>query len=209
MAQVNTYLAIKYGVTLGQGNGSVGNNGNAYNYVASDASVVWDATANNAYAYNITAIGRDDASALNQKQSQSVNTGFQPVIGLGDIATSNSTNTQTFTADKSFLAWGSNNDAATFGTAYAPTSYTPPPGYFRLSRVWKVQETGSVGTVKIKGPGNANLLLVDNDGDYTNGGTTEVPLVGGIGTVDFSSGQYFTFGAEATAPGGVPTLAFG
>ena len=203
MAQVNTYLAIKYGVTLGQGNGSVGNNGNAYNYVASDASVVWDATANNAYAYNITAIGRDDASALNQKQSQSVNTGFQPVIGLGDIATSNSTNTQTFTADKSFLAWGSNNDAATFGTAYAPTSYTPPSGYFRLSRVWKVQETGSVGTVKIKGPGNANLLLVDNDGDYTNGGTTEVPLVGGIGTVDFSSGQYFTFGAEATAPGGV------
>ncbi len=188
---------------MGQGNGSVGNNGNAYNYVASDASVLWDATANNAYAYNITAIGRDDASALNQKQSQSVNTGFQPVIGLGDIAASNSANTQTFAADKSFLAWGSTNDAATFGIDYTPTSYTPPSGYFRLSRVWKVQETGNVGTVKIKGPGNANLLLVDNDGDYTNGGTTEVPLVGGIGTVDFSSGQYFTFGAEATAPGGV------
>ena len=72
-----------------------------------------------------------------------------------------------------------------------------------MARVWKVRETGTVGTVAIQAPVKANLLLVDDDGNFTNGGTTEVALTDGLGSVDFSNGQYFTFGSELVAPGGV------
>src|SRR5205085_9757704 len=85
MQQVNTYLAIKWSATLGQGNGFVGNNGNNYNYVASDASVIWNATTNTTYKYDIAGVGRDDASGLNQKQSASVNLGNILTIGNGAI----------------------------------------------------------------------------------------------------------------------------
>ncbi|MBO0614634.1 hypothetical protein [Thiothrix fructosivorans] len=201
MAQVNSYLAIKYGATLGQGNGHVRKNGNNYNYVTSTGSVIWDATANANYAYDIASIGRDDASALNQKQSQSVNAGFQPTLGLGEIAISNTTNVNTFADNLSFLVWGNNNDATTFGTAYAPNSYTPTTGYYRMARVWKVQETGTVGNVKVQAAG-AKHLLVSTDPTFATG-VTEIATSNGIATIDFSNGQYFTFGAELTAPGGV------
>ncbi|WGZ95557.1 MAG: hypothetical protein QJT81_06100 [Candidatus Thiothrix putei] len=201
MAQVNSYFAIKYGVTLGQGNGHVRNNGNQYNYVANDGSVIWDATTNTAYGYDIAGIGRDDASALKQKQSRSVNAGFQPVIGLGEIAATNAANTGTFAADSSYLVWGGNNGTTGYATTYAPNSYTPTTGYYRMNRVWKVQESGTIGEVKVQAAG-AKHLLVSNDPTFATG-VTEIATSNGVATVDFANGQYFTFGAELTAPGGV------
>jgi uncharacterized repeat protein (TIGR01451 family) len=190
--RVNSYLALKYGVTLNPIDDEAGIEDG--DYVASDGTTVaWDHSANSAYHNNVGGIGRDDNSALDQRKSNSVNSGFQPVIDNGAA----------FSADKSFLVWGSDTGAASFGTAYAPTSYTPTTGYYRMNRIWKVQETGTVGTVQVQGPANANLLLVDNDGNYANGGVTEVPLTNGAGSFNFASGQFFTFGAEATAPGGV------
>ena len=138
IAKINSYLAIKYAITLGQGNGHVGKNGNNYNYVATDGTVIWDATANSTYAYNIAGIGRDDAEDLVQKQSQSIQTGFQPVIGLGPITATNAANSGSFSANKSYLLWGDNGQAATFAVSYSPTSFTPAAGYFRMNRVWKV-----------------------------------------------------------------------
>ena len=108
MARVNTYLAIKYGVTLGQGNGAVGANGLNTNYVATDGStVIWNALGNQIYKYNIAGLGRDDAEGLSQKQSQSVNAGLQVTIGNGNqIGATNAANASTFAADKSYLVWG-------------------------------------------------------------------------------------------------------
>ena len=204
--RVNSYLALKYGVTLR----TVDSDATIIegDYLAANSTLkVWDYTANRAYHNNVAGIGRDDASALNQKQSRAVNDGFQPAIGLGDIAATNGANPSTFTADKSYLVWGSDNGAPSFGTAYTPSSFTPSvSSYYRMARVWKVQATGAVDTVSIQGPSIANLLLVSNDPTFTTG-VTEIVLTRGRATYNFSSGQYFTFGAEDTLTAGVYRLA--
>ncbi|MCB0188444.1 MAG: choice-of-anchor D domain-containing protein, partial [Caldilineaceae bacterium] len=106
-----------------------------------------------------------------------------------------------FAADKSYLLWGNNGQAASYGAGYTPNSFIPAAGYFRMNRVWKVAETGTVGAVNVMHP-TADHLLVSSDPTFA-GGVTEVALSGGSATVDFTNGQYFTFGKELTAPGGV------
>jgi uncharacterized repeat protein (TIGR01451 family) len=194
--RIESYLALKYGITLDQST--------AQNYLAGDGTtLVWDATAHAAYSNNIAGIGRDDASALNQKQATSTNSGFQPVIGLGTIAASNTANNNIFSANRNFLVWGSNSQAASFGVSYSPTSFTPAAGYYRMNRIWKVQETGTVGNVVVQATG-ADHLLVSSDPTFATG-VTEIDMSSGSATVDFSNGQYFTFGRELRAPGGVAT----
>ncbi len=56
--QIQSYLAIKYGVTLDQTT--------ATNYITSTGVTVWDATGNSSYKNNITGVGRDDGSGLDQ-----------------------------------------------------------------------------------------------------------------------------------------------
>ncbi|MCE7989583.1 MAG: choice-of-anchor D domain-containing protein [Caldilinea sp. CFX5] len=192
--RIESYLALKYGITLDQST--------AQNYVAGDGTtVVWDAIAHAAYSNNIAGIGRDDASALKQKQATSTNPGFQPTIGLGTIAASNAANSNSFAANRNFLVWGSNNQAASYGVGYTPTSFTPAAGYFRMNRVWKVQETGTVGNVVVQGSG-ADHLLVSSDPTFATG-VTEIAFSSGSATVNFTNGQFFTFGRDITAPGGV------
>lgn len=66
--QVESYLAIKYGITLDQTT--------ATNYVYSNGSIIWNAASAGVYKNNIAGIGRDDSSGLSQLRSQSVtNTG--------------------------------------------------------------------------------------------------------------------------------------
>lgn len=197
--RIHTYFAVKYGITFDNG---------ATNYVATDGTtVIWDATTNSGYKNNIAGIGRDDAEALNQKQSLSINSGFQPTIGLGAIAATNTANTNTFSANKSYLIWGDNGQAASYAASYTPSSFTPAAGYYRMSRVWKVQETGTITNVVVQAA-NANHLLVSSDPTFASG-VTEVAFNSGSATVNFANGQYFTFGQEATGPGGVATnLAF-
>ena len=130
---------------------------------------------------------------LNQQKSNSVNS---------DSVVTIENNSGTFTADNSFLVWGNNDQAATFSTSYSPTDFTPAAGFFRMDRVWKVQETGTVGTVTVEND-TADYLLVSNDPSFAPGATQEIALSGGSATVDFTDGQYFTFGANAAAPGGV------
>ncbi len=206
--RVNSYLALKYGVTLRP----VDSDATIIegDYLATNGTTkVWDYTANRTYHNNVAGIGRDDAGALNQKQSRSVNDGFQPVIGLGTIAANNGANPSTFVADKSYLVWGSDNGAPSFGIAYAPSTFTPSiPNYYRMTRVWKVQATGAVETVRVQGPAIANLLLVSNDPTFTTG-VTEIPLTSGRGAYNFTSGQYFTFSAEDTLTAGTYRLAVG
>ena len=64
---VNASTNPKYGITLSQTT--------AQNYIDSLGTAFWSATVNTGYTRNITVIGRDDTTTLNQKQSQSVNAG--------------------------------------------------------------------------------------------------------------------------------------
>ncbi len=123
--QVESYLAIKYGMTLAQTS--------ATNYVASDDTVIWDATTNSTHNNDIAGIGQDDEAALNQTQTRSVNT--DSIVTIGNVSAM---------GDLEFLVWGNNDGAATW------TSPGAPAGYQILSRQWSVQENnGDVGTVEI------------------------------------------------------------
>ena len=202
LQRVNSYLAIKYGITYLNAAGTA-----VPDYLAADASTIWNATTNTGYNNNIAGIGRDDASALQQKQSKSVNSGFQVTVGLGGIAASNAANSNTFSANKSYEIWGDNGQAASYGVSYAPTSFSPAGGYYRMNRVWKVQETGTVGNVVVQST-SGDHLLVSSDPTFATG-VTEIDMSSGSATVNFTNSQYFTFGTEQIAPGGVAAaLAF-
>ncbi|HEV3410852.1 MAG TPA: T9SS type A sorting domain-containing protein, partial [Puia sp.] len=201
--QIESYLAIKHGVTLDQ---TI-----AQDYLASDGSTKsWDATLNAGNNNNIAGIGRDDLTALNQKQSQSNNTanyGNLVTIGLGSIAATNSANANTFASDKSFEVWGDDGGSVVFSTAVSGTSM------YRMTRLWRVQETGTVGSVLVSvpatafSPGVTSVILIQSSDAILNSADNLVSLtLNGSnyqGTVDFANGDYFSFAQIAPAPGAV------
>ncbi len=217
-SKIQSYLALKYGITLSRDNDGDGTSGEVISgsvlegdYVASNGTTrIWNSDAT--YQNNIAAIARDDASGLNQKQSQSQNSGIQPVMGNVNIAATNAANTNNFSADLSALVWGSDAGSASFATSFAFGGLNN-----RMARIWKVQETGTVGTVKVALPasqitGSITQLnfVVSSDATFDGSDTrTAMTLetLGGVqyytATVDFTTGQFFTFAAFVTAPGGV------
>ncbi len=183
--RIESYLAIKYGITLD--NSAGGLNGN---YVDSSGSVLWDAVANAAFHRNVAGIGADEDTALLQKQSRSEAEGGIVTVALGaTVEASNVDNTTDFDDDKDYLLWGNNGTDAipSLIDDGAPTG-TCPQVFRRLDRDWKVVNIGSVGTVSvsfdmstISNENNFDLLIdTDGDGDYT--GVT--PITTGVLTDD-------------------------
>lgn len=201
--RVNTYLAIKYGITL--------NNGNTSYIATNGTTTVWDATANATHKSNIAGIGRDDDEILNQKQARSVNTGFQVTIGLGSIDSTNTANTNNFADDISYLVWGDDNASAIFNTPFNFNGVN-----YRTARTWKVQETGTVGSVMIAIPESSipdptvAYLVLSSDAGF-DGADQFIQLTAAtinnvkyrIANVDLTNGQYFTFADFVRSPGGV------
>jgi hypothetical protein len=216
LRQVHSYMALKYGITM------------AGDYIATDGTTsYWTAASNTGYLNNITGIGRDDNTRLYQKQSRSVNTaanGNMVVMSVGTLAATNKDNTGTITDDLSYLVWGDNGLSGTKATEY-PTTLDPGgcSKITRLQREWKVQETGDAGDVQLQlylagqvptSTAKSDIkLLIDDDGDFGNGGTTvteataydEATQVVRFDNINFTSGQYFTLVTDLTnqAPGGV------
>ena len=105
--KINSYMAIKYGVTLDQTT--------AQNYILSNTGIVWNGTTNSGYKNNIFGIARDDGSALDQRVSNSVN-------ASGIIAFANGT---TFSATQaSNTAFASNLSAEIFGDDNGSTGFS-------------------------------------------------------------------------------------
>ncbi len=213
MQRVNSYLALKYGVTLDQ---TV-----ATDYLAGDGvTKIWDAALNAGYNHDIAGIGRDNCQALHQKQSRSVNADGLITIGHGNtIAADNASNTNAITADKSFMVWGNNDGAIAWQLTEVPAA-----NRMRITREWRVQETGTVGSVKVRVPDNSSplsvkmppeaypvYLLIDEDGDFSSGATEISMTLNGTdweAEYDLQNGYYFTFSTEVPpAPGCVvPSL---
>jgi hypothetical protein len=172
--KIESYLAIKFGLTRGGNTGTTA----TYNYVSSNGTAIWTKTANTGYNFDIAGIGRDDASALFQKQSISVNNNEPVTVGLTSIVASNPLNANSFAADRSFLIWG-NNGLLNQITANPSCFANLPAGiYGHIERVWKGQVTNFAQSVTVGFETSmlvaylpvSNLrLLVDNDGgDWTN-----------------------------------------
>ncbi|MBP9070718.1 MAG: DUF11 domain-containing protein [Caldilineaceae bacterium] len=192
--QIESYLALKYGITLTS----------TVDYLDSAGGILWDKSVNAAYYNDVAGIGIDAGSALTQTTSRSVNADGMVTI-TGTVASISS---------GEFLLWGNDDGAATFqglGTV-GPL----PTANDRFGRIWKAQGTGDVGVVTVEfdsseiQTGRTYCLLVDDDGVFTNGGTTEVGCVVASGPVGFShdfdtaSAPYFTLGlAHTSISGGV------
>lgn len=199
--RISTYLGVKYGVTL-EGDATRNNTTN-YDYISSTGVVVWDGTGTttvNAYHRNVFGLGRD--SALDQRIGTNINDsgpiGTYPLdiltMATGTLAspaqfTATHQSTGTQLSQGQYLMVGNNNASTTAVTSAAVSGVSTSLDngtWSRLNRLWRVQNTGSVGTVSLLfnvpaagvtalgGNLNKVVLLVDNDGNYTNGGTRVV-----------------------------------
>jgi len=199
LRRIESYLSIKYGLTLNQST--------RQNYLDSSANSIYDADSDlSAFVFNIAGIGRDDSSGLNQKQSvssttNSVQTNVDGLvtIGLGTIATSNILNPNNFIADQTFMLWGNNAASLDFDIALTISSIP----YTRMQRVWAIQETGSIGTVTLKiaksvfSRRSAPSLIVSPDPAFERENVAITLIDDGNNhyqtSVDFNDGDYFTF----------------
>ncbi len=230
--QIQSYLAIKYGITLNQTDNDL--NIVEGNYILEDlTTIVWDEVANSAYHNDIAGIGRDDNMLLTQKQSKSISSDAVVTIGLGGIAANNTSNSSSINSNKSFLVWGNNSAQLTNTTS--KTLICAPE--VQLDRVWKIIETGTIGTVQVAiteatvGTFNINSVLntantvkvlkVADDPTFTTN-VKHVPLtsinINGqnhlVANYDFNGTKYFTYaeingifwnGDSATWTGGAGT----
>lgn len=159
--RIQSYLAVKYGITLGV-------NGTSQDYVNSDGTVIWDVNtgvpANDVFNYDIAGIGRDDASELYQKQSRSVNNAADGTgrtqgvltMGITDLYDTNSQNPHTL-ENKQFLMWGNNGVPLNNPAVVVDVNMSADiPGleswvqFNGIARTWKVVENGGdFPTVKV------------------------------------------------------------
>lgn len=154
---LETYLAIKYGITQSHNYYNT-----AYDGTNAGSTTIYDV---GTYPNDIAGIGRDDEELLNQNQSKSEN---------GDAIITVSSPSSLDSDD--YLIWGNDNGASTETTAGVPTGVND-----MLTRKWRVEETGDVGTVTIKfdvtgiadvGTTAADFsLIIDMDATFTSGAT--------------------------------------
>lgn len=200
-SRINTYLAVKNGVTLSE------------NYLSTDSNIVWDRVSNTGYNNNIFGIAKDEITVLNQKQSASVNSGQKLVISTTGLAESNAANSTELPNNQQFLMVGDNNLKQGLKMPLAYTNGTNGETNFRFEAIWKVQNTKNVGQVTVAWPkGIKNLYLVQSPDDIFDATDNFTPMVteatvNGViyntANVTLSNGEFFTFAGLGHAPGGV------
>jgi hypothetical protein len=160
--KIESYLSIKYGLTLDQ---SV-----AWwqNYTLSNWSLSWSTGSAASYNNNIAGITRDDDIGLLQAKSQSINDSMDIIVEkTGAFA-----NFRTLTRA---------NDSASTGSWTTAELWTWLLSKSRIARERRFQEkNGDVGSVIVTYPistwslsAGTMFLMVDTDGNFANGGTTE------------------------------------
>ena len=117
--QVESYLALKYGVSLDQTWGT--------SYFNARGETIWNVRENGGYASRVAGIGRDDASGLYQAVSGSSLT--PNLLELSVVQ---------HIPDNSFLIWGDNDRPLTLTKAQGQPSM--------LDRRWKVSTFGGLAT---------------------------------------------------------------
>jgi len=155
--RVNSYLALKYAVTMPY-----------TEYLSSKNKNIWRQEDFSDYPANVAGIGRDDYSALYQKQATSSSEQKRLVIAAKRLASDNKSNEAQF-PEHTFLVWGDNKkplelDQETFG-------------YRLLKRKWKARFTAegsqtvptevlfSIKDLSIPIPSDKKLwLLIDRTG---------------------------------------------
>ncbi|WP_353573376.1 calsyntenin family protein, partial [Candidatus Albibeggiatoa sp. nov. BB20] len=182
--KVQSYLAIKYGLTLDS----------SIDYVDSNGLYIYPSTLTHSTHINdIAAIGGESISGFSQVKSRSVNDDSVVTIEGASIG------------DGNYLAWGNDDGALTF-------TATDMPYNKRLERDWKTAEMGAIGFVTVSFDltqlSGADLsdatkyrLLIDDDGDFsdaieTSGGTISSNTIS-FSNVSLASTVYFSLAFDA------------
>lgn len=160
--KIESYLSVKYGITLDQ---SI-----AWwqNYILNNNTISWSTGSAGVYNKDIAGITRDDSIGLLQTKSQSINNTEDIIVQKTGLINNNQT----------LLRW---NDGASTSSR---TTTELPSGIIwtsRIAREWKFQEKNTdISNVVITYPINTSTLwawimsiLIDTDGNFTNGWTTE------------------------------------
>ena len=187
---VESYLAVKYGITL------------SHDYTNGSNSTIYSVSG---YGYDIAGLGKDATYGLNQKISTSINvssgsTARVIISTTNDYSSSNLASSRTALANNGqYLIWGHNNGTVTTWNSVSGAAYK------KVNRVWRIQNTGEVGAVymQIDLTGFASLpsgysysVLVGNETFSTVAGTYK--LTNSTGTlysanIAFPAGtNYFT-----------------
>lgn len=179
IGQVESYLALKYGMTLDSSSNTYKNSigGNVFTY---------DGT----HQYHVTGIGKDTGSSLDQQISKSIESGSILTLSTDTNFTS-ANGTHTSLSNNQYFIAASNNAATSSQTTELDTGLYVD----RISREWKVGNIGSVGTVHLKFSWffAEYSLLVDSDWDFSSGAVTVGSLNdNGEISASISHWQYFT-----------------
>ncbi|WP_407556254.1 T9SS type A sorting domain-containing protein [Winogradskyella sp. 4-2091] len=206
---IESYLALKYGVTLNQD--ITPTNYYASNWNGTSGLVTWDATQNIGYNNDIAGIGLDKSTGLDQRVSKSRNGDALVTFALdNDFVSLNTDEIARSTqhdSNLSFMTWG-NNDAALSWSALDIESCEKQI----FDRVWHIEETGVVGIVYISVPdysstettkiptvvSNLSLVTKLGDNDFSTGATVTALTLNGTNWelpagIDLEDGVYFTF----------------
>ncbi len=202
--RVESYLGIKYGVTLGGGD---------FDYECSDGTITYPASTNAeflTFRSDIAGIGRDDASDFEQLTSKSINS--TAILQVNKDAS--------FVADKQYFVWGNNGVDI---TSSANLVDVPSGIESRLGREWRVNISNNPsGTVDLQfdltdiiaavsSPSDLRLLI-DNDGVFSNA-TVLSPIVSQAGNLftfenvdlsSFSDQDIFTVGSISVEDSALP-----
>jgi len=195
--RVESYLALKYGITLDQSSGGL-------DYRDCHGSVIWDASANSGYGNDIAGLALDlgaDCSELDQRVSRSINADAVITMATGaDFISANPGNRSQLGGNGSFLIWSNDNGDNHW------TENGAPMGGKILGRKWKIQKSGTPTSVSIQ----VNVDDEDFDIDSFDGKlyfvqgedlsrTVPRPMIndgGGlwhIDGVDLADGELFSF----------------
>jgi len=205
--RIMSYLAIKYGITLGV-------NGTSQDYVDTAGNVIWDQSANVGFNYDIAGIGRSDDAGLTQEQSKSVNANTMVTMGLTTIEATNNANLNTFANDENYLVWGNDNGSlaaapdVTVDMSSGITGLTSNVTFTAITRKWKVVETGGdIATVTVSvpeaslsatiSPPGSYLMFISNTSTFSPTSEYRIMTLNGTdleATYDFNGTKYITFG---------------
>lgn len=183
--KIETYLAVKYGITLSN------------NYIATDGTTtIYNVST---YPNDIAGIGRDDSELLIQNKSLSENS--DAIITMSSPSD---------LGDSEYLIWGNDNGSVSETTTGVPSGVND-----MLARKWKVEETGDVGTVTvaidvtgIAGVGASAsdyALIIDGDGTFNDGDEVLISAddftsnIVTFNSVEFSDGNIFSLATGVSA----------
>jgi hypothetical protein len=166
--QIESYLAIKYGITLdpaGLASTTVGYVNSAGNNIFSQG------TDGINYWHQVSGIGRDSVSgggALIQRQSHQADDSTR--LYLGTLAANNIQNTSSFANNMSYVVTG-HNKGYLCGTIGTHLNEHPSMVPVRMDREWKIQVTGATTATDVPEDFNMDVTLAPcARGASVNGG---------------------------------------